>query len=277
MIDKILSEIIETEVQSNEVALCLSGGVDSISLGITAQKLGKKVSAYTFHLEDEPSYDSNTAQHVAETFGWDIDVTVVPKTNIKEDFFTLLRDYDCKKKTQFECTHFGLYLFPRIKEKYVLSGIAADGWYGVSKKARINFIHTKEKFDEFRNNYFGAENPAGILQQKMLAEDHNKVLVHPYLWHDKVKDFFMQYDWKELHHNKTEKYHVRTCYENEFAKLNKIKTHLNLQLESKTDILFESLLNDNEVNFKRRKRTMDICRDWSMLNSSKNTLEGFIL
>ena len=276
MIDNILCEIIDEEVQSNEVALLLSGGVDSISLGMSAQRLGKKVSAYTFHLEGEPSYDSNTAQDVAKTFGWDIDVTVVPKTNLKEDFFTLLREYDCKKKTHFECTHFGLYLFPRIKEKYVLSGIAADGFYCLSKKGRINFIHTKEKLDEFRNNYFGAENPAGILQQKMLAENYNKVLVHPYLWHDKVKDFFMQYDWNELHQNKTEKYHVRTCYQNEFSKLNKIKTHLNLQLESNTDILFENLIDDSEINFKRRSRVMDICKDWSLLNTSTNTLEDFM-
>ena len=40
MIDRILSDIIDREVQSDEVALLLSGGVDSISLGITAQKLG---------------------------------------------------------------------------------------------------------------------------------------------------------------------------------------------------------------------------------------------
>jgi asparagine synthetase B (glutamine-hydrolysing) len=276
MIDRILSDIIDREVQSDEVALLLSGGVDSISLGITAQKLGKRISAYTFHLEDEPSYDSDTAQHVAKTFGWDIDVTVVSKTNLKKDFFTLLREYDCKKKTHFECTHFGLYLYPKIKEKYVLSGIAADGWYGVSKKARIEFIHTKEKFDEFRKNYFSAENPAGILQQKMLAENYNKILVHPYLWYDKVRNFFMQYDWNELHQNKTEKYHVRTCYRNEFNRLNKIKTHLNLQLESKTDILFESLLDDNEINFKRRTRIIDICKDWSLLNSYKYTLEDFM-
>ena len=276
MIDNLLCEIIDEEVQSNEVALLLSGGVDSISLGMSAQRLGKKVSAYTFHLEGEPSYDSNTAQDVAKTLGWNIDVTVVPKTNLKEDFFTLLKEYDCKKKTHFECTHFGLYLYPRIKEKYILSGIDADGWYGVSKKARINFIQTKEKFDGFRDRYFGADNPAGILQQKMLAENYNKVLVHPYLWHDKVKDFFMQYDWNELHQNKTEKYHVRTCYQNEFSKLNKIKTHLNLQLESKTDIMFEKLLDDIEINFKRRSRVMDICKDWSLLNTSTNTLEDFM-
>ena len=89
MIDTILQDFIDREVQSKRVALLLSGGVDSISLGIAAQKLGKKVSAYTFHLDGEPSYDSDTAQHVAETFGWDINVTIVPKTNLKEDFMLI--------------------------------------------------------------------------------------------------------------------------------------------------------------------------------------------
>ena len=273
MIDTILEDFIDREVQSKRVALLLSGGVDSISLGIAAQKLGKKVSAYTFHLDGEPSYDSDTAQHVAETFGWDINVTIVPKTNLKEDFFTLLKKYKCKKKTQFECTHFGLYLYPKIKEKYVMSGVGADNWYGLSKKFRLNFNHPRETFDNERIKKFNEENMGGILQQQMLSENYNKIFVAPYVGKH-VEDFFMQYSWEELHQNKTEKYHVRTCYKNEFDKLNKIKTHLNLQLVSKTNIFFENLLKDKEINFKNRIRVMDICRDWSLLNT--NTLEEFI-
>ena len=75
--------------------------------------------------------------------------------------------------------------------------------------------------------------------------------------------------------NKTEKYHVRTCYQNEFSKLNKNKNTFELAI-IKTDILFENLIDDSEINFKRRSRVMDICRDWSLLNTSINTLEDFM-
>ena len=97
-------------MQSNEVALLLSGGVDSISLGMSAQRLGKKVSAYTFHLEGEPSYDSSTAQDVAKTLGWNIDVTIVPKTNLKEDSSRTLCTTRTVQTLKAEHSHFALEL-----------------------------------------------------------------------------------------------------------------------------------------------------------------------
>ena len=42
----------------------------------------------------------------------------------------------------------------------------------------------------------------------------------------------------------------------------KIKPHTNLHLGSGIDKLFETLLNNDEINKKGRKRMMDVCRDW---------------
>ena len=117
MIDNILCKIIDKEVQSEEVALLASGGVDSLSLGFAAHRLGKKVYAYTFHLEDDYSYDAKKAEEAADKMGWEINITVVPKDNLEQDFFTLLNKYKCKKKTQYECTFPFLYIFPKIKQK----------------------------------------------------------------------------------------------------------------------------------------------------------------
>lgn len=58
----------------------------------------------------------------------------LPEVNIVNDFKLLASKYNCKKKTQYECTWPYIYTFPIIKEKYILSGLAADGYYGVSKK-----------------------------------------------------------------------------------------------------------------------------------------------
>ena len=38
----------------------------------------------------------------------------------------------------------------------------------------------------------------------------------------------------------------------------------NLQLCSNVDKLFETLLDNQEINYKKRKRVMDICRDWAV-------------
>ena len=91
-----------------------------------------------------------------------------------------------------------------------------------------NFIQTKEKFDGFRDRYFGADNPLVFYNMVHVGRNYNKV--YDYLGMIK-KRFYLQYDWNELHQNKTEQGMSTTCDQNEFSKLNKIKTHLNLQLK----------------------------------------------
>jgi hypothetical protein len=49
----------------------------------------------------------------------------------------------------------------------------------------------------------------------------------------------------------------------ELKKFGNIETHINLHLGSGVDKLFETLLNNTEINTKDRKRMMDVCRDWS--------------
>ena len=271
MIDQLIEKAIKNSVQDKEVGILMSGGVDSLSLAFASHRLGKKVHVYTFHLEDNESYDSQKANEAAKEFGWDITTTIVPTDNLEleDNFIKLATEFDCKKKTHFECTFPFLYIFPKIKQKYILSGIAADGWYGVSKKAMIHFREPKEKLDKFREDYFSAKNPAGILQQYTLAKLYNKIYLHPYLWNKEVKEFFMKYNHKELH-NCVQKYHVRTAYKKEFDRLKRVKPHLNLQLISNIDKLFETLLDSEKINFKNRGRVMDICRDWANRIGEKN-------
>ena len=44
-IDKILEAVVEKEVHDKEVAVLLSGGVDSLSVAFSAHRLGKKIHA----------------------------------------------------------------------------------------------------------------------------------------------------------------------------------------------------------------------------------------
>ena len=180
MIDKILTDIIAEEVPDKEVAVFLSGGVDSLSLAFSVHRLGKKVHAYTFHLKDQPSYDSDKAIEVAKIFEWDIEVIEVPIDNLPNDFFTLLSKYQCKKKTHFECAFPFMYIYPKIKEKYVISGLGADGFCGLSKKVALHFKEPKVVFDNFRRENLMNKNYAGIQQHFLLCQEYNKILIHPY-------------------------------------------------------------------------------------------------
>ena len=58
----------------------------------------------------------------------------------------------------------------------------------------------------------------------------------------------------------------------EFKKF-KFKKHINLQLGGGVDKLFEKLIDDKFINFKFRKRVMDICRDWSNMSDDIGVLQ----
>lgn len=258
MIDKIIETIIQEQAPSNEVAVLMSGGVDSLTCAFAAQRLNKTVKCYTMIVNGTPTKDSINAELACKTYGWNLKLIDVPIKNIKEDFVRLVNDYNCKKKTQVECTFPFLYVYPEIKEKHVISGVAADGWYGVSKKACMHFKHPKELFDQFRKDYFSANNPAGVRQQEQLAKEIGANLIAPYL-DKRVEAWMMQYDWN-FFNKPFQKAPIVNAFP-EFKKL-KVRKHANLQLVSGIPEHFERLLEDKELNFNNRKRTMDLVRDW---------------
>ena len=266
MIDIILTDIITQEVPTDDVGILLSGGVDSLSLAFAAERAGKTVHAYTFHLEGDKSYDAYKAEEACTVFGWKCTTIVVPITNLKDDFLRLVRYYDCRKKTHFECTFPFLYVFPHIEQSYLLSGIGADGYYGVSKKAILHYKEPKEKFDQFRQNYFIPYNVTGFRQIEQLSNEQGIKLIHPYIYHNDVKDFFFQYDWFELNQPK-QKQIVRDSFRDEFSRLSPVKDHINLQLGSNIDHLFETLLDDKMLNNRSRKRVMDLASDYASTGS----------
>lgn len=259
MIDKLLEKIIQEKVHDKEVAVLLSGGADSLSVALAAHRLGYDVHAYSFHLKDLPTYDASKAEDSSSKMGWKFTKVIVPVDNLVEDFHTLRTKWKCVKKTHYECTFPFMYIYPKIEQKYVLSGIAADGHYGVSKKACMHYKQPKELFDEFREDYFGQDNPAGLSQQQLLSFYYDKHFVAPYL-ETSVIQFFRQYDWFELN-RPYQKHHVVEAF-TEFKTIGKPKHHINLQLGSGIDKAFESLLECDEINYKRRNRMLDVYRDW---------------
>ena len=269
IIDKILTKEVDKTVPEDEVALLLSGGVDSISVGFAAHRLNKKIHAYSFRLHKIPSYDYNKAKDVAQMMGWKFTGITIDIRNLEEDFFELV-EMGCRKKTQFECTYPFLHMYPKINEKYVLSGWAADGYYGLSKKAMIHY--KGDNFNEFRNDYYKEENRAGYIWHKKVADDNQKILVTPYL-SKSVKNFFYKHNHEEL--NKPfQKHHIRNSFY-EFNEIGRVENHLNLQIESGVTKLFGTLLYNKKINFKNRGRMLDVYRDWYELNRT-STLDNFL-
>jgi asparagine synthetase B (glutamine-hydrolysing) len=260
----------------NTVAVLLSGGMDSVSLALSAQRIGKHVHAYSFYCDDSPSYDSLKAQDVSNEFGFAFTPINVPTDNLRFDFVRLANIYLCEKKTHFETTFPMMYVIPEIQERIVLVGIGADGHFGMSKSAMMHHIRPKEKFDKLRHTVFhGPNNPnrtdGGPVHPtsdrrflQMLCNENERRLLMPYTFTE-IFDYFIQFEWDEIN-KPQQKYLVRKCYP-ELESL-KIKPHLNYQLVSGVSTAFERLLDDPEINFANRSRIMDICRDWHYANSA---------
>ena len=58
MIDNLLCEHINNNVSDKDVAVLLSGGVDSISVAYAAKKLKKNIHCYSFSLDTNTNYVS---------------------------------------------------------------------------------------------------------------------------------------------------------------------------------------------------------------------------
>jgi len=260
MINKLLENHIKNNVSDKNIAVLLSGGVDSLSVAFACEKLKYNITAYSFKLDNQSNYDFDKAEEVARKMNWKFVECIVPTNNLRQDFLHLNKKYECIKKTHYECVFPFMYLYPLITEKYVISGWAADGYYGVSKKACINYKEPKSKFDEFRDDYFKNFNRAGYNWHTLLAHKHNKIFITPYL-DEEVKKYFYQFDWYSLN-KPNQKHHVRNAYKEYFDRIDTVKNHINLQIGSGITRLFEKLIEDSIINFKNRKRIMDICRDW---------------
>ena len=200
MIDTLLCDSIDNQIPAETSAVLLSGGVESLSVALAAHNVGKKVVAYSFHLEGNESYDFKTAQKFSEQMGWTFKPTIVPTYDLEEDWYRLVK-MGCKKKTHFECVYPFLYVYPKITEEYILTGWGADGYFGVSKKAQMRYGSEKGKkryheyfknnpqniktFDEARDIYFLPDNSAGLKWHNKLVETYNKK--QQVLFLDKIK------------------------------------------------------------------------------------------
>ena len=274
MIKKLLVDHIRNNVPDSEIAVLLSGGADSISAALAVHHTEKKVHAYSFQLGEKTSYDFVKAAEVAYKMQWDFTPIIVPTNNLINDWYTLV-SLHCRKKTHFETVFPFLYVYPEIAETYIVTGWGADGYFGVSKKAMMrysslqrgrNYVkyckeHNQKRltFNQFREAYLSKGNIAGLDWHNKVVAKYNKKHITPYL-DEKVRDYLMSKTYRELN-TPIQKNIVRRDF-TEFKKFGRIETHINLHLAAGIDKLFKTLLNNNEINFKGRKRMMDVCWDW---------------
>jgi len=249
------------EAEDDDVAVLLSGGVDSLSCAFAAEEAGKDVYAYTFRMKGIPNADARAAREAAKAFDWPFALVDVPRDTetIRRNFLRLADEWDCKRKTDFECSYPMLYLIPEVEQSTVLCGIGADGLYGMGREAAFNYRDDCAAFDEYRSNYrAGAERQ---IRSMIKAKDRTPVL--PYR-KDCVINYFLEYGWYELNEPR-EKYHTLAAFRDKFKQFG-VREHGPFQLIARIPHYFENLL-ETDLNQKNRERVMDLCHDFGKFNN----------
>jgi asparagine synthetase B (glutamine-hydrolysing) len=142
---KYLGDAIASQCAASEVGLLLSGGLDSLTVGIACEDVGKRVIAYTYELDGFPSVDRPKAEHLAILQGWPLYVVQVPTTRLSESFRSLAIQHHCRKKVHFEVTYPMSFVIPLIEQTEMLSGWNADDHYGNTAKVLIEFAKTRRE------------------------------------------------------------------------------------------------------------------------------------
>ena len=225
----VLQEIIKP--LPKQICVATSGGIDSSSVVMSALDVGKKVSIYSFSFWNKFSSDFRAAQKLSDEF----DLRFVPvflpteRDKIVETVKHLIKKVGCKKKTAIECLFPFYFLVKQMKllqDETLVTGVAADGHFGLSKKAMIHYSKDDQKFKKFRQDYFSNLESAGTKRLIKLCQQNKIQLCNPY-FEPSVFSLWIDKNWEEL--NKPRQKEAIRMHYPELDCL-KIKPHTNLQL-----------------------------------------------
>lgn len=283
----ILCSAVALQSREHKVALLLSGGLDSLSVGLALQSAGIGVHAYTFSLEGYSSRDLKRAKMLAGHYGWALTVITVPTDQVEQDFIRLAVEHRCKTKVQFEVTYPLTYVMPQIRENEVFTGFNADDHFGNNRECvfrQRRFIRSgmsvakrKEAFDEERKEHFVTQldNQSDDTWWFALrsAEAHGKTLHDPYL-HQSIRDYFLRFDHEALSSLRKPLVRAQLAAQLESLPIDALIAGVRLQIGSGVDRLFETLLDDPNINrFETRYVTVSaLCQRWGREVTENPTL-----
>ena len=276
-----LCQAVGRQSHHKNVALLLSGGMDSLSVGFCLERAGKKIHAYTYHLEGYRSDDLEKAISLARQLKWKLEVITVPTSVVASDFIRLAVEHHCQRKTQFEVTFPLLYIFPLIKESEMWTGWNADTHYGNTKNyifhqqrmrkegwsaaKRKRAFHNQRRLDF--NELYDPTSQETWWWGVRLAKSHGKSLLDPYV-DEGVFNYFNQFTHEQL--CSLNKPIIRRAFAEDLSRISRgsVTVGVQLQIGGEVDSLFETLLSNKSINrftqeSGKRYTTMSaLCQRW---------------
>jgi asparagine synthetase B (glutamine-hydrolysing) len=252
-----LKSLKDTIGNENRVAVSISGGKDSMTILFGLLELGVTPIGYCFHVEGVESTDFKVAKKICHDLGVEFVECIIPKqVNIKyiED---LIFKYNRRTKTEVECHYPYFYVFPLVKEKIMLVGLAAGVMMPLTKKACIHYRKDHEALVEYRNYCYHNVTPKAMNELNNMAKT---IKVEAPFHTDEILEWFNSKQWDELHKPK-EKQVLIDLFPEMFNKHNTMR-QMSFQCgDSKIREIFEPLLQDKNLNINNRSRLLDLYRD----------------
>ena len=226
---RVFREILEPLPE--QIAVATSGGIDSSALVVSALEAGLTPTVFSFAFEGHPSTDFLYAEKLAKHFGVYFAPVYLPTSQekITAALRLLTRSYKLKKKARIECTFPFLFLADAVQAAGIstlVTGLCADGHFGLSKTAMIHFREPQAKFDAFRHDYFSDPDAGGRKGITAVCNAANVRLVNPY-YDTRVFKLFIGRPWDELN-----KPRQKEAIRSEYPELDpfNLPKHSNLQL-----------------------------------------------
>lgn len=246
-----------------KVALAFSGGTDSVCLLFSLLKLGFKPRLYTYYLQDTPSDDLYTAEHVAGALGLPLTRCMVPKGLITLWTDVLaLADLGITGKVNCQCMHGHIYIARACKEPVIVDGTGADTLYGSFKSVVLaGSRDDKAIFDQHRNKGLKKLVPQTEFQANLYEWDGIDTLF-PY-FHPAFVKHLMRFSWRKINTPKLKSLIVNDYPEyNDFKKL--YRQRGSQQIIAGTREHHEQL-KGSFLNVKKRGRVDEIYKDLAAL------------
>ena len=226
----ILKENITRNRSGRDPAILLSSGVDSNSVLYLLMEMGIKPIVYSFKMSDsDGSQDFDYAKETAASHRLEFGTINLPKQSpaaLLQDLQLLAKEYNCRTKTDFECFWTLYYAFNSVLEEDIFMGLGADGHFGMSKNATMQFRDNLPGFDAFRYDLYSNDKHGKKKQCDIYARKHGKNIIQPYRDLEVCK-LFLGKSWRDLNQPKQKWPLHEICKPH---KQGKIPHHQNFQL-----------------------------------------------
>lgn len=252
---RIITKDIKKYKVEEPIALSLSSGKDSNLMLSLLLEQGIKPIVYSFCLEGQESFDIIQAEKTAKEKGLEFRPIHIKKDleKFKEKVLYIIKNFQVCRKAPIECiTIFWLFL-EEVQEKNIYTGYSGDAYSQINKKVAIHYKNDIPKLNELREKSLIGDR----IQLYILNKVTDKI-IHNYEDSKGLMELYRNMNWDQINKPKQKNDYYLICKENNIHTKNKSAFQCG---DTGFRDYFELLLEDEELNRKKRTRMLDLYRD----------------